>query len=70
VTDVVMPGTGGAALAVALLRLRPDMRILYLSGYTDDEVVRHGISQEQVDFLQKPFSPLALAQKVAGVLGR
>ena len=70
VTDVVMPGTGGAALAVELLRLRPDMRILYLSGYTDDEVVRHGISQDQVDFLQKPFSPLALAQKVAGVLGR
>ena len=46
------------------------MRILYLSGYTDDAVVRHGISQDQADFLAEAISPLALAQKVAEVLGR
>jgi PAS domain S-box-containing protein len=67
-TDVVMPGLGGRALAQRLLELHPEMKVVYLSGYTDDAVVRHGILEEQVHFLQKPFSPLALAHKVREVL--
>ena len=57
------PGTGRAAAA-----LHPEMKVLFLSGYTDDAVVRHGILHESVNFLQKPFSTAALAQKVREVL--
>lgn len=68
VTDVVMPGIGGRVLADQLLSLHPEMKVLYLSGYTDDAVVRHGILHEEVNFLQKPFSPNALAHQVRAVL--
>jgi PAS domain S-box-containing protein len=68
VTDVVMPGLGGRVLAEQLLGLHPEMKVLYLSGYTDDAIVRHGILHEQVNFLQKPFSPNALAHQVREVL--
>ncbi|GMV80854.1 MAG: hypothetical protein AMXMBFR7_20380 [Planctomycetota bacterium] len=70
VTDVVMPGMGGRVLAERLLSLHPEMKVLYLSGYTDDAIVRHGILHEQVNFLQKPFSPNALAHQVREVLGK
>lgn len=70
VTDVVMPGMDGPTLAKRLLVLRPEMRVLYLSGYTDDAVMRHGILEEEVNFMQKPFSSVALAQKVREVLTR
>ncbi|MGE3315025.1 MAG: PAS domain S-box protein [Planctomycetaceae bacterium] len=66
--DVVMPGLGGSALAERLKDLHPEMKVLFMSGYTDDSVLQYGVQQDQVEFLRKPFSPLALAQKVREVL--
>jgi PAS domain S-box-containing protein len=70
ITDVVMPGIGGRRLAEALSRFRPGIKVLYVSGYTDDAVVRHGVLETEVAFLQKPFAMATLATKVRDVLGR
>jgi two-component system cell cycle sensor histidine kinase/response regulator CckA len=70
ITDVVMPGTGGRMLAEQLCADRPQLAVLYMSGYTNDAVVRHGVIEDQVNFLQKPFSGAVLAAKVREVLTR
>jgi PAS domain S-box-containing protein len=67
-TDVVMPAMGGRQLVEQLSALHPEMKVLYVSGYPDDAVLRHGVREGEVNFLQKPFSPLVLAQKVRDVL--
>ena len=67
-TDMVMPGLSDRELAEQLSPLRPDMKVLYMSGYTDDTVLRHGIQEEKMPFLQKPFVPDTLALKVREVL--
>jgi CheY-like chemotaxis protein len=67
-TDVVMPEMSGRELAERIEQAHPGIRILFMSGYTDDEVMRHGFVGSSVAFLQKPFSPLTLARKVRDVL--
>jgi two-component system, cell cycle sensor histidine kinase and response regulator CckA len=67
-TDVVLPYMSGSALASQLLERQPSLKLLYMSGYTDQAIVRHGRLQPSVAFIQKPFSPAALARKVRAVL--
>jgi PAS domain S-box-containing protein len=68
VSDVVMPGIGGKALAEKLEARLPDLKVLFISGYPDEAVVHHGVLDEGVAYLQKPFSPKAIIQKVQEVL--
>jgi two-component system, cell cycle sensor histidine kinase and response regulator CckA len=68
ISDVVMPRLSGRDLAAKLTSERPGMKVLFISGYTDDTVVRHGVLDGGVAFLQKPFNLRSLAEKIREVL--
>jgi PAS domain S-box-containing protein len=67
-TDVIMPHKSGRELAEELTGLRPGLKVLYMSGYTDEVIARHGIGQDDAALLPKPFSPEALGLKVRSIL--
>jgi two-component system, cell cycle sensor histidine kinase and response regulator CckA len=67
-TDVVMPEMNGRELADQIVRKRPGIKILFTSGYTDDAIVRHGVLEPGIAFIQKPYRPRALARKIREVL--
>lgn len=69
ITDVAMPGMSGPALAERLVQSRPEVRVLYMSGYTDDFIARDGLTNVDVLFIQKPFAAGDLTQMVRMILG-
>ena len=70
-TDVVLPGgTNGAELAREARKRRPDLRVLYTSGYTDNAIIHKGVLDDDADMIGKPFRKAALARKIRGILDR
>ena len=69
-TDVVMPEISGKEVADRVLELRPALRVVFMSGYTDEAIVQHGVLDANVEFIQKPFTWIALTKKVRDVLNR
>jgi len=70
VTDVVQPKMGGSAVARELKSARPTLRVLFMSGYTDNAVVHHGVLDEGIEYLQKPFMPSDFARRVRTLLDK
>jgi signal transduction histidine kinase/CheY-like chemotaxis protein len=70
ITDVVMPGMGGRDLAEAVRARLPNVKVLFMSGYTADEILRRGVQEDEVDFLHKPFSNATLSAKVGELIRR
>ena len=69
-TDVVMPEISGKEVAERLVELRTGIRVLFMSGYTDEAIIQHGVLDASVEFLQKPFTWIGLTRKVRDVLNR
>ena len=67
-TDVLMPGLSGRILSERLTAAHPETRVLYMSGYSDDAILRHGVRSAAAQFIQKPFSIDALAHKIRETL--
>ena len=67
-TDVVMPGASGPELTGELLARRPELKVIYMSGYTEDAIVHHGVLDAGIAFLHKPFTADALGRKIREVL--
>jgi len=63
-----MPETSGKEVADRLLSMRPEIKVLFMSGYTDEAIVHHGVLDANVQFIQKPFTPVAPAKKVREVI--
>ena len=69
-TDVVMPGASGPDLVSQLMKQRPALKVIYMSGYTDEAIVHHGVLAPGIDFVPKPFTSATLGQKIREVLNR
>ena len=69
-TDVLMPGMKGRELVARLVTMRPDLKVLYMSAYTEDAAINIGVLNPGTEFIEKPFSPDDLAAKVRDVLTR
>jgi DNA-binding response OmpR family regulator len=67
-TDVVMPGLSGRELATQLAEIRPDVKVLYTSGYTDDAILRHGVLDAGAEFIGKPYTKAGLLARVRSLL--
>ena len=69
-TDMVMPLMGGGHLSERIKEVHPEIKVIFISGYIDDSVARHVVSEEGVEFIQKPFMPDELARRVRQVLDK
>jgi two-component system, cell cycle sensor histidine kinase and response regulator CckA len=68
ITDLIMPGMSGRELVQALQQIRPELKALYMSGYTEDEIIRRGLHDPSVAFLHKPFTADELTDRVRSLL--
>ena len=68
ITDVVMPGIGGKAMVDQIRKTLPDQKVLFMSGYTNDTMIQHGIQESGIDFIPKPFTLHDIAAKIRETL--